>query len=122
MAKTSEEARQAFREIVPGGPGVTVRPMFGSLAAFLNGRMFAGVFGEDLFVRATESQREALLSQGASDFMPMPGRVMSGYVSLPGGWRADPGPAARALADALAVTAEMPPKPAKAAGRKKKGQ
>ena len=36
MPKPSEQAKAAFTKLVPGEPAVTMRPMFGNLAAFVN--------------------------------------------------------------------------------------
>jgi TfoX/Sxy family transcriptional regulator of competence genes len=77
-----------FQSIVPAALGVQVRPMFGNLAAFVNGNMFLGVFGSQVFVRLNDADRAALLQEkGASIFEPMPGRVMKEYVVLPDAWR-----------------------------------
>src|ERR1700740_2321741 len=89
MPKGSSEAAEAFRALVPPSDAVRVKPMFGHLAAFVNGNMFAGVFGEDLFVRVAEDDRAAILAGGGHDFEPMPGRPMRGYVVLGAGWRED---------------------------------
>src|SRR5256712_10962516 len=51
MPKPSEQAKAAFTKLVPDEPAVSMRPMFGNLAAFVNGDMFSRLFGEDLFVR-----------------------------------------------------------------------
>jgi hypothetical protein len=51
MPKPSEEAKAALARIVPDEPAVTLKPMFGQLSGFVNGNMFVGIFGEDLFVR-----------------------------------------------------------------------
>ena len=83
MPKPSEQAKAAFAKIVPDGPTVTLRPMFGNLAAFVNGNMFAGLFGEDLFVRLPEEEGAKVRKQGGRDFEPMPGRAMRGYVIVP---------------------------------------
>jgi len=40
-----------FKSLVPDDPGVTVRPMFGNLSALVNGNMFFGLYGNDLFLR-----------------------------------------------------------------------
>ena len=53
MPKPSENAKAAFQKLVPPDPAVTTRPMFGNLAGFVNGNMFCGLFGEDLFVRVS---------------------------------------------------------------------
>ena len=45
IPKCSEEDKSRFRELVPDLPAVEVRPMFGNLGAFVNGNMFAGLFG-----------------------------------------------------------------------------
>ena len=58
--------------------------MFGNDAAFVNGNLFAGLFGKDLFVRLSEmDQAELLGEKGASRFSPMEGRPMSGYIVVP---------------------------------------
>lgn len=108
--KETEELRDAFRALVPGAPGLTVRPMFGHLAAFVNGNMMAGTFGERLFVRAAGADRERLIASGGEDFAPMPGRPMNGYVCLPEGWRSDPAAAQAWIDLALKTTSAMPPK------------
>jgi len=109
-AKPSDEVKDTFRDLVPAAPGVTVRPMFGHLAAFVNGNMFAGVFSERLFVRAGGEARARLLALGGADFAPMPGRPMNGYVCLPDGWREDPENAQTWIRAALHLTEVMPPK------------
>jgi TfoX/Sxy family transcriptional regulator of competence genes len=87
MPKPTEEAKAAFPTLVPDDPAVVIRPMFGNSAAFVNGNMFAGLFGEDLFVRLPEDELKQALQEGGREFAPMPGRPMKGYVVLAGGWR-----------------------------------
>ena len=41
MPKPSEQAKAAFTKLVPDEPPITLKPMFGNLAAFVNGNMFA---------------------------------------------------------------------------------
>jgi TfoX/Sxy family transcriptional regulator of competence genes len=118
MPKPSEEAKAAFTRLVPAGPTVALRPMFGNLAAFVNGNMFAGLFGEDLFVRLPEDESAKVKKHGGRDFAPMAGRPMTGYVTVPGTWRAKPAAAKGWIAIALELTGRMPPK---AAGAKKAG-
>ena len=75
-----------FRSIVPDDDRVQVRPMFGHLGAFVNGNMFIGIFGSDVFVRLMEEDRTELLAEdGASTPEPMPGRRMREYVTIPEG-------------------------------------
>lgn len=121
MPKPSEQAKAAFAKIVPDGPTVTLRPMFGNLAAFVNGNMFAGLFGEDLFVRLPEEEGAKVRKQGGRDFEPMPGRAMRGYVVVPGTWRSKPQAPKGWIQIALELTGRMPPKVAadkKAAAKK----
>jgi TfoX/Sxy family transcriptional regulator of competence genes len=110
MPKPSEEAKAAFTKLVPGEPVVTMRPMFGNLAAFVNGNMFAGLFGEDLFVRLSEDDGARVRRQGGRDFEPMPGRAMRGYVTVPSSWRSQPEGAKAWIKIALEQTRQMPPK------------
>lgn len=123
MPKPSEQAKAAFTRLVPDAPAVTLRPMFGNLAAFVNGNMFAGLFGEDLFVRLPEDESDKVRKQGGRDFAPMAGRPMKGYVTVPGTWRDKPAAVKGWIATALEVTGKMPAKvPAakKAAAKKAK--
>lgn len=83
------ESREAFKALVGGDPGVAVRPMFGNVAAFVNGNMFTGLFGQELFVRLPEEDRARAIEEGGAAFEPMPGRPMKEYVSLPPTWRDD---------------------------------
>jgi TfoX/Sxy family transcriptional regulator of competence genes len=110
MPKPSEQAKAAFTKLVPDGPAVTLRPMFGNLAAFVNGNMFAGLFGEDLFVRLPEDESAKVRQQGGRDFAPMAGRPMKGYVTVPGTWRDKPAAVKGWIATALEVTGKMPAK------------
>ncbi|HVD46737.1 MAG TPA: TfoX/Sxy family protein [Candidatus Limnocylindria bacterium] len=120
MPKPSEDAKAAFTKLVPAGPTVTLRPMFGNLAAFVNGNMFAGLFGEDLFVRLPETESAAVRRQGGRDFAPMAGRAMKGYVTVPTTWRAKTEATKGWIVTALELTGRMPPKVlAKKTGGKK---
>lgn len=110
MPKPSDQAKAAFTKLVPGGPTVTLRPMFGNLAAFVNGNMFAGLFGGDLFVRLPDDQGAKVRKQGGRDFAPMAGRPMKGYVTVPSTWQTKPEPAKEWIATALELTSRMPPR------------
>jgi TfoX/Sxy family transcriptional regulator of competence genes len=110
MPKPSEDAKAAFTKLVPAGPTVTLRPMFANLAAFVNGNMFAGLFGDDLFVRLPEAEAAAVRKQGGKDFAPMAGRPMKGYVTVPSTWRAKTEATTGWIGIALDLTGKMPPK------------
>jgi TfoX/Sxy family transcriptional regulator of competence genes len=110
------ETRQAFESLVSDDPRVVIRPMFGNLAAFVNGNMFAGVFGPDLFVRLPEEERAEAIAEGATEFQPMPGRAMKEYVSLPRGWIGEPGRAGAWIDRSLTWAGQLPAKSPKRRG------
>jgi len=88
--------------------------MFGNVSAFVNGNMYAGVFGDDLFVRLPEPEGAELLKvKGASYFEPMKGRAMKGYVVVPKAWRGDAAKIRPWMSKALEWTSKLPPKPKK---------
>ncbi len=123
MPKPSEESKTAFRKLVPTDPAVTTRPMFANLAGFVNGNMFCGLFGEDLFVRVSEDDQAKVRKQGGRAFEPMPGRAMTGYVVVPAGWQKKPDAARTWIVTALAWSRKLPakaPKTAKKATPKKR--
>jgi TfoX/Sxy family transcriptional regulator of competence genes len=110
MPKPSDDAKAAFTKLVPDEPAVTLRPMFGNLSAFVNGNMFTGLFGEDLFVRLPDEQSAPIRRQGGRDFAPMGGHVMKGYVTVPKTWRNQTATTKAWIAASLAYTRGLPPK------------
>jgi TfoX/Sxy family transcriptional regulator of competence genes len=112
MPKPSEQAKAAFQRLMPPDPAVTTRPMFGNLAGFVNGNMFCGLFGEDLFVRVSEADQAKVRKQGGTTFEPMAGRAMTGYVVLPAGWQKRPD-AGNWVLTALVWSKALPAKAAK---------
>ena len=111
MPKPTDDDKQRFRDLVPDGPGVEVKPMFGNLGAFVNGNMFMGLFGADVGIKlAPEDQQRLLAEPGAGPFGPEE-RPMGGYVTLPGSWTAAD---AKPWVDkSLATVGALPPKAAK---------
>jgi TfoX/Sxy family transcriptional regulator of competence genes len=120
MPRPSERAKAAFTALLPDDPALSTRPMFGNLAAFVNGNMFSGLFGEDLFVRVPESEREQLFQQGGSEFEPMPGRAMKGYVTLPAGWAERPDATGTWIGRSLEFARTLPAKESKKAGGRRR--
>ncbi|MFZ5870081.1 MAG: TfoX/Sxy family protein [Actinomycetota bacterium] len=115
MPKASEEAKERFRALVSLGPEVEVKPMFGNLAAFVHGNMFAGLLGSSLGVRLPEDELDALAEvDGAHPFGPED-RPMRHYLSVPDGWADDPDVARPWVERALAHVSQLPPKPPKRA-------
>lgn len=110
--------RDYFHSLLPDEPRVQVKPMFGNLGAFVNGNMFCGLFGADVGVRLTDPEDRARLAEtGGGPFGPSE-RPMGGYLSLPLGWRDEPGqPSARAWVtlafEQVAALAPKTPKPRK---------
>jgi TfoX/Sxy family transcriptional regulator of competence genes len=108
MPKPTDDDKERFRELVPDGRGVEVRPMFGNLGAFVNGNMFMGLFGADVGVKLGDDDRGQLLAEpGAGPFGPEE-RPMGGYVTLPAAWTTEE--AAPWIAKSLATVAALPAK------------
>ena len=114
MPKASEADKERFRSVVPDRPEVVIKPMFGNLGAFVNGNMFAGLFGPTIGIRLSNEDRAALEgTERTVPFGPVE-RPMGGYTGLPEVWNAEgDGDQARARAwveKAFAFVAELPPK------------
>src|ERR1700719_2389995 len=110
MPKPSEQAKAAFQKLVPPDPNVTTRPMFGNLAGFVNGNMFCGLFGEDLFVRVSDEDQAKVRKQGGGASEPMPGRAMTGYVVVPTGWQKKPDATRTWIVTGLSWSRKLPAK------------
>jgi TfoX/Sxy family transcriptional regulator of competence genes len=81
-ARSNRDAQDAFKALVPDDARVTVRPMFGSVAAFANDHMFLCLFADELYFRLGEDDRAQLTKEGGKPLEPMPGRPMREYVGL----------------------------------------
>jgi TfoX/Sxy family transcriptional regulator of competence genes len=79
MAWTAPSRDQVarFRRLTAELDGVEPRTMFGCPCAFVNGRMFAGVFQDRWFLRLPESERGSM-----PPFEPVRGRRMKEYVEV----------------------------------------
>ena len=110
IPKPSEQAKAAFQKLLPPDPAVTSRPMFGNLSGFVNGNMFCGLFGEDLFVRLSDEDQARLRKQGGRAFEVMPGRAMTGYVVVPAGWQKKPDATRAWIVTALSWSRALPAK------------
>ena len=65
-------------------PGAEKLKMFGCPVYTVNGNMFAGAHREDIFLRLSEPDHDAVFEiDGIRPFEPMPGRVMREYVVVP---------------------------------------
>ncbi len=91
MPAASAAAVAALERLAPDAPDVTRRPMFGQPTMFVNGNMFLGTFGDQVFVRLSEAdRRRAVTEEGMARFEPMTGRPMGEYVVLPAAVLRDP--------------------------------
>ena len=110
IPKPSDEDKERFRSLVRDRPEVVVKPMFGNLGAFVNGNMFAGLFGPTVGVRLAEADLETLRAvPGTGSFGPAE-RPMGGYVGLPEAWSADPTQAAEWVERAYEYVSSLPRK------------
>lgn len=122
MPKASEQDKERFRRIVPDQPDVVVKPMFGNLGAFVNGNMFAGLFGSTIGVKLSDADRELLESSERTVPFGPAERPMGGYTGLPEVWNEEgdgDDTRARAWAEkALEYVATLPAKEPKARSSK----
>ena len=111
IPRSSESVEELFKSVLPKDSRITIRPMFGNLAGFVNGNMFTGLYGDDLFVRLFGDARKELLNlKGASVFEPMKGRQMKDYVVVPKDWMKNTEIARRWISTALEVVSKLPKK------------
>lgn len=118
IPKPDDAARAFFEDVVPDHPAVKVRPMFGNLSAFVNGNMFMGLFGPELFLRLPEADRNVIAAEGGGLFEPMPGRPMREYAVLPSAWRDEPDRVREWVARSLEHAEQLPPKEPKPSKKK----
>ena len=111
IPRPEQPSMTLFRSLVPNDPHVTVRPMFGNLSAFVNGNMFFGLFGDDIFLRVSaQDQAELLKTRGASNLEPMKGKPMKDYVVIPKAWRNELETLKAWVKKSLAWSSKLPPK------------
>src|SRR3989442_15431753 len=111
IPRPDKESVDLFQSLVPKDDRVTVRPMFSNISAFVNGNMFFGVFGADLFLRLSiEDQKELLKNKGASMLEPMKGKPMKDHVVVPGTWRDRPETLSSWISKALQWSGKLSPK------------
>lgn len=122
IPKPSDADKDRFRSLIPEAPGVEVKAMFGNLGAFVNGNMFAGLFGPAIGVKLVDpaSLAELAAIPGTGPFGPEE-RPMGGYLALPSAWAGAPGKATAWIERAMLEVGGLPPKKPKASARKKAG-
>lgn len=114
--KVPAEHHPLFRAALPRDPRVSTMPLFGGVAAKVNGHIFAGLFGRSVIVSLPEPDRtEALALDGAEPFDPMGnGRVQSQKVMLPADMMDDAPELKAWIARAYAIALDLPRQAAKA--------
>ena len=118
MPKASDADKARFRSLVPDVPEVVIKPMFGNLGAFVNGNMFAGLFGPTIGVKLSAVDKATLESTERTVPFGPAERPMGGYTGLPETWNGeDVGAEAQPRAwveKAFEHVAGLPPKAPKA--------
>jgi TfoX/Sxy family transcriptional regulator of competence genes len=113
--KVPPENHPIFHAALPKDARVETQKMFGGVAAKVNGRIFAGLFGRSTMIWLDDAQRaEALALKGAAPFDPMgDGRARSDKVMLPETMMGDPAALRRWIRRAFDATAALPAKKSK---------
>jgi TfoX/Sxy family transcriptional regulator of competence genes len=118
--KPSPELSRILDEAAEPFPAIERRKMFGCPAFYINGNMFAGVYGQQLFLRLPPEQRAELAAGlGAKPFEPIAGRPMKEYVTMPEAVWSEQAALDEWMRRSVEFVASMPPKqpkPKKAAG------
>jgi TfoX/Sxy family transcriptional regulator of competence genes len=117
--KIPPENHPLFHASLPRDPRVSTVNMFGGVAAKVNGRMFAGLFGRGAIVKLSPpDQKAALALDGAAMFDPMGnGRIMHDTVLLPESVMDEPDELRRWLRKALDYTSTLEPRATRPATR-----
>lgn len=120
--KVPDEHRPLFLAAIPKDKRVQTMPMFGGLAAKVNGHIFAGLFGRSAIVRLSPADEPvALALDGAGWFEPMgDGRVSKTSIMLPESVMEDLGELKDWVQRAFEHAATLPPKLAKKPAAKAK--
>jgi hypothetical protein len=109
MPKVTDAAKAAFAAAFPDDDRAVNKKMFGHPAAFVNGNMFFGTFGDGLTYRLPADRLVELSEEpGVGPFEPMKGRPWKEYIFAERSVTADK-LAAWAI-EALEHTAKMPAK------------
>ena len=113
LSKPTEHDKAGFRSMIPADPAVVIKPMFGNLGAFVNGNMFAGLFGSTIWVRLVETpaggswRRSTAADRSGRSSVPC--AAMSG---LPADWAGQPERSTRWIEVAMSQVRALPPKAA----------
>lgn len=85
--KSPPELVALFASVVPEGPGIERRQMFGYPCAFVNGNMFTGLHQESMIIRLSEADLAEMRgvhdAQPFKPFGPDSKMTMRQYVAIP---------------------------------------
>jgi TfoX/Sxy family transcriptional regulator of competence genes len=109
--KAPSELVDRFAEVMTEVPGAELRKMFGYPAGFANGYMFTGLHEDRWVIRLPEDAQAELTGMGATQFEPMPGRPMRGFLIVPPSLVADSDALIPWLERAREHVLSLPPKP-----------
>jgi TfoX/Sxy family transcriptional regulator of competence genes len=117
------EAVAAFETSTSELSGIEPRKMFGYSCVFAKGNMFAGLHEAGMVLRLPDEQRaEFLRLKGASQFEPMPGRVMREYVVVPRMLLNAPEKLRAWVEKSLVYVLSLPAKPKKSSGANRRSK
>jgi TfoX/Sxy family transcriptional regulator of competence genes len=109
--KPSAELSRILDEAAEPFAVIERRKMFGCPAFYINGNMFAGVYGQQLFLRLPPEARATLETDlEAKPFEPIPGRPMKEYVTMPAAVWSDSAAMDDWMRRSVEFVASMPPK------------
>ena len=109
--KPSPELIRILEEAAEPFSVIERRKMFGCPAYYINGNMFTGVYGRQLFLRLPPEMRAELQSSlDAKPFEPLAGRPMKEYMSMPEAIVNDTGALDEWMRRSVEFVSSMPPK------------
>ncbi|MBL8396801.1 MAG: TfoX/Sxy family protein [Candidatus Accumulibacter sp.] len=93
--------------------------MFGYPAAFIHGNMVCGLFQDSVVARlGKDGAAKVIAEEGATQFAPMAGRSMTGYVVVPSADAESPTTLGPWLLKALEYALTLPPKSSATSAKK----
>ena len=111
MPKSPPALTERFGLVLERFPQLEQRQMFGYPAAFVAaGHLVTSLHGSSWIVRLAEPDLGELRGLGGTDFEPMPGRSMRGFLSLPTDILEDDDAIADWVTRAEMHAASLPPK------------
>ncbi len=98
-----------FKDLFEEQPQVELRSVSGSPCAFINGQMFAGLYGGRIFIRLPEARRKELRSmEGSGIFSPTPDQESTEFSFVPQRMLSEPRELLEWLAAAMGYAGGLP--------------